>query len=57
MSQLLQFLDGQAKRSVTRFEGVSGGLSKALKMLELHFRQPHVVEKACVDALVEGVNT
>lgn len=42
---------------MTRFEGVPGGLSKALKMLERRFGQPHVVEKACVDALVEGVNT
>ena len=38
------------------FEGVPGGLSKALKMLEQRFGQPHVVTKACVDALVEGPN-
>ena len=56
MSRLLQFLDGQAKRSVAGFEGVPGGLSKALKMLEQRFGQPHVVAKACVDALVEGAN-
>ena len=31
---LLQFLDGQARRTVAGFEGVPGGLSKALKMLE-----------------------
>ena len=36
-------------------EGVPGGLSKALKMLEQRFGQPHVVAKACEDALVEGV--
>ena len=56
MSRLLQFLDGQARRAVAGFEGVSGILSKALKMLEQRFGQPHVVTKACVDALVEGPN-
>ena len=56
MSRLLQFLDGQAKRAVAGFEGVPGGLSKALKMLEQRFRQPRVVAKGCVDALVEGAN-
>ena len=54
MSRLLQFLDGQARRAVAGFEGVSGGLSKALKLLEQRFGQPHVVAKACIDALVEG---
>jgi len=56
MSRLLQFLDGQAKRAVAGFEGVPGDLSKALKMLEQRFGQPHVVAKGCVDALVEGAN-
>ena len=56
MSRLLQFRDGQAKRAVAEFEGVPGGLSKALKMLEQRFGQPHVVAKGCVDALVEGAN-
>ena len=56
MSRLLQFFDGQAKRAVAGFEGVPGGLSKALKMLEQRFGQPHVVAKGCVDALVEGAN-
>ena len=52
----MQFLDGQARRVVAGFEGVPGGLSKALKLLEQRFRQPHVVAKACIDALVEGAN-
>ena len=39
MSRLLQFLDGQAKRAVAGLEGVPGGLSKALKMLEQRFGQ------------------
>ena len=56
MSRLLQFLDGQARRAVAGFEGVPGGLSKALKLLEQRFGQPHVVAKACIDALVEGAN-
>ena len=56
MSRLLQLLDDQAKRAVAGFEGVPGGLSKALKMLEQRFGQPHVVAKGCVDALVEGAN-
>jgi len=34
MSRLLQLLDDQAKRAVAGFEGVPGGLSKALIMIE-----------------------
>ena len=56
MSRLLQFLDGQAKRALAGFEGAPGGLSKALKMLEQRFGQPHVVAKGCVEVLVEGAN-
>ena len=56
MSRLLQFFDGQAKRAMAGFEGVPGGLSKALKMLEQRFGQPQIVAKGCVDALVEGAN-
>ena len=37
-------------------EGVPGGLDKALKMLQQRFGQPYIVEKACVDALVDGPN-
>ena len=44
MSRLLHFLDRQTRRAVT------------LKMLEQGFGQPHVVAKACVDALVEEKN-
>jgi len=33
----------QARRAVAGFEEVPGGLSKAIKMLEHRFRQPHVV--------------
>ena len=33
-----------------------GGLGKALKMLQQRFGQPHIVAKACVDALVDGPN-
>ena len=56
MSRLLQFLDGQARSSVAGFEGVPGGLSRALKTLQQRFGQPHIVAKACVDALVDGPN-
>ena len=56
MTRSLQFLDGQAKCAVVGFEGVPGDLSKALKMLEQRFGQPHVGAKGCVDALVEGAN-
>ena len=56
MSRLLQNLDGQARRAVAGFEGVPDGLSKALKLLEQRFGQPHVVAKACIDALVDGAN-
>ncbi|KAK2561822.1 hypothetical protein P5673_015209 [Acropora cervicornis] len=56
MSRLLQFLDGQARSAVSGFEGVPGGLSRALKMLQQRFGQPHIVAKGCVDALVDGPN-
>ena len=56
MSRLLQFLDGQARSAVAGFEGVPGGLSRALKMLQQRFGQPHIVAKSCVDALVDGPN-
>ena len=56
MSRLLQFLDGQARSAVAGFEGVPGGLSRALKMLQQRFGQPHIAAKGCVDALVDGPN-
>ncbi|XP_044164408.1 uncharacterized protein LOC122948521 [Acropora millepora] len=56
MSRLLQFRDGQARSAVAGFEGVPGGLSRALKMLQQRFGQPHIVAKGCVDALVDGPN-
>ena len=34
MSCLSQFLDGPARSAVAGFEGVPGGLGKALKMLQ-----------------------
>ena len=56
MSRLLQFLDSPARSAVAGFKGVPGGLGKALKMLQQRFGQPHIVAKACVDALVDGPN-
>ena len=56
LSRLLQFLDGQTRSFVAGFEGVPGGLSRALKTLQQCFRQPHIVAKACVDALVDEPN-
>ena len=56
MSRLLQFLDGPARSAVAGFEGVPGGLGKALKMLQQRSGQPHIVAKACVDALFDGPN-
>ena len=46
MSRLLQFLDGSARSAVAGFEGVPGGLGKALKMLQQRFGRPHIVAKA-----------
>ena len=56
MSRLLQFLGSQARSAVAGFEGVPGGLSRALKMLQQRFGQLHIVAKACVafDNLVTG---
>ena len=56
MSRLFQCLDGQARSAVAGFEGVSGGLLRALKILQQRFEQPHIVAKRCVDALVDGPN-
>ena len=56
MSRLLQFLDGPGRSAVAGFEGVPDGLGKALKMLQQRFGQPHIVEKACVDAFVDRPN-
>jgi len=56
MSPLLQFLDGPARSAVGGFEGMPGGLGKALKMLQQRFGQPHIVAKAFVEALVDGPN-
>ena len=56
MSCLLQFLDGQVRSAVAGFEGVPGGLLRALKMLQQRFRKPHTVAKVCVNALVDGPN-
>ena len=46
MSRLLQFLDGPARSTVGGFEGVPGGLGKALKMSQQRFGRPHIVAKA-----------
>ena len=54
MSRLLNFLYGPARSAVAGFEGVPVGLGKSLKMLQQRFGQPHIVAKACVDALVDG---
>jgi hypothetical protein len=56
MSRLLQFVDGRAKKALAGFEGIAGGLYKALKVLEIRFGQPRHVTKARVDALVDGPN-
>ena len=50
------FLDGPARSAVAGFEGVPGGLGKALIMLQQRFGQPHIVAKACVDDLGDGPN-
>ena len=51
-----RFRDGPARSAVAGFEGVPGGLGKALKMLQQRFGQPHIIAKACVDALVDRPN-
>ena len=56
MNRLLQFLDGKARKAVVGFEGMPGGLTKALGILEQRFGQPHIVAKACIDVLIEGPN-
>ena len=55
-SRLLQFLADNATKTVAGFEGTTGGVKKAMRLLELRFGQPHMIAKACVDALFEGPN-
>ena len=43
MSRLLQFLDDQARSAVAEFEGVTGGLSRVLKLLQQRFGQRQIV--------------
>ena len=43
MNRLLQFLDGKARKAVVGFEGVPGGLTRAMSILEQRFGQPHIV--------------
>ena len=54
MSRLLQFLDGPARITVAGFEGIPSGLYKAMRLLENRYGQPHIMTKACVDAMVDG---
>ena len=54
MSRLLQFLDGQPRKAVAGFEGLPGGLHKALDVLRRRYGQPHMVTNACINSLVEG---
>jgi len=56
MSWLMNFVEGKAKRAISGFDGVQGGLSKALGVLERRFGQPHLVTEACVATLVNGPN-
>ena len=55
-SHLLQFVDGQTRSAVAGFEVVPSRMSRALKMLQQRFGQPHIVAKVCVVALVDGPN-
>ena len=54
MSRLLQFLDGQPRKAVAGFEGLPGGLHKALDVLRRRYGQPHMVTNPCINSLVEG---
>jgi transposase InsO family protein len=56
MARLMQFVDGKAKRAIEAFDGVPGGIRRALDTLQRRFGQPHVVAEACVQALVGGSN-
>ena len=56
ISRLLQRLEGQPRSAVAGFEGVPGGLSRALKALQQRYGPPHIVAKGCVNALVDGPN-
>jgi hypothetical protein len=56
MARLMQFVDGRAKNAISGFDGVEGGLEKALTILKRRFGQPHMVTEACVQALVDGPN-
>lgn len=48
--------DIKSKKAVEWFEGMRGGVRKAMRLLEVCFGQPHMMTKACVEDLVEGPN-
>ncbi|XP_064619558.1 uncharacterized protein LOC135482999 [Lineus longissimus] len=52
MAHLMQFVEGRAKRAIVGFDGVTGGLVKALAVLERRFGQPHAVTEACISSLI-----
>jgi hypothetical protein len=56
MARLLQFVDGRAKRAISGYDGVPGGLALALATLKRRFGQPHIVAEACVEVLTGGPN-
>ena len=56
MSRLLQLLEGPPLEAVRRYEAVTGGLTKALKLLEDRYGQPCQIVRACVDTLTKGPN-
>jgi hypothetical protein len=43
MSRLLQFLDGKARIAVAGFEGIPGGLYKAMRLLENRYGQLWII--------------
>ncbi|XP_028404013.1 uncharacterized protein LOC114526628 [Dendronephthya gigantea] len=56
MSRLLQLLEGPPLEAVRRYEAVTGGLTKALKLLEDRYSQPCQIVRACVDTLTKSPN-
>jgi kynurenine formamidase len=53
MAHLMQFVEGKAKRAISGFDGIEGGLARALALLERRFGQPHAV---AVQSMCRGLD-
>jgi len=51
LSRLVQFLEGDAKDSVKYFQGVPGGLDRALKVLKSRYGEPYLIVHSTLESI------